>query len=244
MRVAGQRREGVSGQWRGTAIVIVVVAVVVSGWSGAAGAQQSPTTVPPSPDTFAQIFTEQAGPRGAALVTDLERLATRLELTQGKSQITIADLRRTNLPLVTHALQELAKLLRVAGYVAGLAFLQATLAEIQLHKDTPSQGVLSKAVALIFVAAALIFAPSAFQSVGGTLFGPDGLIPGVEGIAKFGEASLDRRAGSSADPLISASRVAALRTSLEKQGMAGPALEAATQLTVLTAAILVAGAKR
>jgi hypothetical protein len=242
MNIAGQRHNGATHRWRAAMVVAVVAAIMVSGWSSAASAQTT-TTVPSNAENFAPVFTAQAGPQGAALINELEGVASRLGLTQGSGQVTIADLERTNLPLVTNALEELSRAFRVGSYVAGLAFVGAILTTLQQHKDNPTQIVIEAPIAFLFVAAALIFAPSIFQSVGGTLFGPDDLVAGVEGIGALGEASLDHRTGRAADPLISASRVAALRTSLKGKGISGSALEAATQLTVLAAAVMVANAE-
>lgn len=54
----------------------------------------------------------------------------------------------------------------------------------QLQKDNPTQVPISMPVAMIFIAAALMFAPSSFRSVGGTLFGGD-VVSAVEGIVPF-----------------------------------------------------------
>jgi hypothetical protein len=54
----------------------------------------------------------------------------------------------------------------------------------QLQKDNPTQVPVSTPIVFIFVAAALMFAPSAFRSVGGTIFGAD-VVSEVEGIVPF-----------------------------------------------------------
>ena len=41
-------------------------------------------------------------------------------------------------------------------------------------------------IALLFVAAALIFIPSVYQTSGGTLFGASGTVAGVSGVTGFG----------------------------------------------------------
>ena len=41
-------------------------------------------------------------------------------------------------------------------------------------------------IALLFIAAALVFAPSTFKSIGGTLFGDIDQIGGIDGIEPFG----------------------------------------------------------
>jgi intracellular multiplication protein IcmD len=51
-------------------------------------------------------------------------------------------------------------------------------------KDNPTQIPISMPIALLFVAAALIFVPSVFKSTGATLFG-DGASQAVEGVDGF-----------------------------------------------------------
>ena len=59
------------------------------------------------------------------------------------------------------------------------------LGKIQtLQKDNPTQIPVSMPIALLFVGAALMFAPSVFRSTGGTLFG-EGEIGAIEGIEPF-----------------------------------------------------------
>ncbi len=41
-------------------------------------------------------------------------------------------------------------------------------------------------VVMLFIGAALMFAPSVFKSVGGTIFGSDTIVSAIEGIAVFG----------------------------------------------------------
>jgi hypothetical protein len=56
-----------------------------------------------------------------------------------------------------------------------------------LHKDNPDQIPIGTPIALIYIAAALIFAPAIFNTIGGTLYGGDGAASGVEGIPQFGK---------------------------------------------------------
>jgi len=63
----------------------------------------------------------------------------------------------------------------------------AQLAAIEkVHKDNPTQIPVGMPIALLFVAAALVFMPSVFKSTGGTLFGDLDKIAGVDGIEPFG----------------------------------------------------------
>jgi hypothetical protein len=75
----------------------------------------------------------------------------------------------------------------------GLAFepevpVPAEIAAAQLKAIEGTQATqipIGTPIVFLFVAAALIFAPSVFKSVGGTIFGEDA-IPMVEGIEPFG----------------------------------------------------------
>jgi len=53
-------------------------------------------------------------------------------------------------------------------------------------KGDPADPPIAMGVALLFVAAVLVFAPSTFKSVGGTLFGNVDQIDGIDGIVPFG----------------------------------------------------------
>jgi intracellular multiplication protein IcmD len=56
----------------------------------------------------------------------------------------------------------------------------------KFQKDNPTQIPISKPIALLFIAAALIFVPSTFKSIGGTMFGDLDQIAGIDGIEPFG----------------------------------------------------------
>jgi intracellular multiplication protein IcmD len=54
------------------------------------------------------------------------------------------------------------------------------------HKGDSTQTPIAMPIALLFIAAVLVFAPSTFKSVGGTMFGDLGQIDGVDGFESFG----------------------------------------------------------
>ena len=54
-----------------------------------------------------------------------------------------------------------------------------------IPQDGATQVPISTPIALLFVAAALLFAPSTFKATGGTLFG-DAVVQAVEGVVPFG----------------------------------------------------------
>ena len=76
----------------------------------------------------------------------------------------------------------LAEMITAASYIAGLGFAIGAILKFKAHKDNPQQIPVGTPIALMFVAAALIFMPSMFQVAGSTLFGDGGTSAGVEGI--------------------------------------------------------------
>jgi intracellular multiplication protein IcmD len=86
----------------------------------------------------------------------------------------------------TKSLNGVAKLITAASYVAGMAIAVASVVKFKAHKDNPTQIPIGTPIALLFVAAALIFIPSVFISAGSTLFGGSGYAAGVSGISAFG----------------------------------------------------------
>ena len=82
-----------------------------------------------------------------------------------------------------------AKLITAGSYLAGLGFAIGGILKFKQHKDNPTQVTIGQPIALIFVAAALLFLPSILGVAGYTLFegggttaGPGGttIIPGAK----------------------------------------------------------------
>lgn len=82
-------------------------------------------------------------------------------------------------------LSGLAALITAGAYIGGIGFGVAAIAKFKAHKDNPTQSPIGSGVALLFVASALLFIPSVFKSSGGTLFGEETSIAGIEGIQPF-----------------------------------------------------------
>lgn len=82
------------------------------------------------------------------------------------------------------SLSSIAELITAGSYVAGMGFAVAAVTGFKAHKDNPTQSPISKPIALLFVAAALLFIPSVFKSAGGTLF-DSGVQAGISGITSF-----------------------------------------------------------
>ncbi len=89
---------------------------------------------------------------------------------------------------LTNQMKSFAKLITAASYVAGMAFAVGAVVKFKAHKDNPTQIPIGTPIALLFVGAALIFIPSVFGTMGGTLWGSGGEKGGASGTATFGEA--------------------------------------------------------
>lgn len=81
----------------------------------------------------------------------------------------------------TTNLKQVAQLITAAAYVAGMAFAVGAIVKFKAHKDNPTQIPIGTPIALLFVGAALIFAPTIFKVSGETLFGSSGIQGGVSG---------------------------------------------------------------
>lgn len=68
----------------------------------------------------------------------------------------------------------LSKLITAGSYIAGLGFSIASIMKFKAHKDNPTQVQIGTPVALVMVAAALLFLPSILSTTGLTLFGTGG----------------------------------------------------------------------
>lgn len=65
----------------------------------------------------------------------------------------------------------LAKLITAGAYLAGLAFAIGAIMKFKQHKDNPTQVPIGTPIALVFIAAALLFLPSILGVAGQTIFG-------------------------------------------------------------------------
>lgn len=75
---------------------------------------------------------------------------------------------------VTNAFGSITKLVTGGCYVAGLAFAVTAILQFKQHKDNPTQVTIGKPIALVFIAAALLFMPSILSVAGYTMFGTSG----------------------------------------------------------------------
>jgi len=86
---------------------------------------------------------------------------------------------------VTASMGDLARLITAAAYVAGFGFAVGAVLKFKAHKDNPTQIPVGTPIALIFIAAALIFLPSIFGVAGETIFGGAGTPGGIKGVTSF-----------------------------------------------------------
>ncbi len=75
----------------------------------------------------------------------------------------------------------LAKLVTAGAYLAGLAFSVGAIMKFKQHKDNPQSVPIGTPIALVFIAAALLFLPTILGITGatiggGTTAGPSGII--------------------------------------------------------------------
>lgn len=79
---------------------------------------------------------------------------------------------------ITSSFANLAKLITAASYLAGLGFSVGAIMKFKQHKDNPTQIPVGTPIALVFIAAALLFLPSILGVVGATMFGAGGATVG------------------------------------------------------------------
>lgn len=83
--------------------------------------------------------------------------------------------------MVQGSFEQIDNLVSAASYLAGLAFSIGAIMKFKQHKDNPTQVPIGTPVALIFIAAALLFLPSILGATAETLFGSTGTVGGVSG---------------------------------------------------------------
>jgi|TARA_R110000868_G_scaffold217167_1_gene467272 intracellular multiplication protein IcmD len=82
---------------------------------------------------------------------------------------------------VTSSFGSLTKLITAASYLAGLGFAIGAIMKFKAHKDNPTQITVGTPIALVFIAAALLFLPSILDVAGSTMFGSEKTVSGSSG---------------------------------------------------------------
>lgn len=75
---------------------------------------------------------------------------------------------------ITKNFSSLTQLITACSYIAGIGFAVGAIIKFKQHKDNPTQVTIGTPIALIFVAAALLFLPSILNVTSATLFGSGG----------------------------------------------------------------------
>jgi intracellular multiplication protein IcmD len=73
------------------------------------------------------------------------------------------------------------QLITAGSYLAGLAFSIGAIMKFKQHKDNPTQIPIGTPIALVFIAAALLFLPTILDITGVTMFGKKGTVAGPTG---------------------------------------------------------------
>jgi len=82
---------------------------------------------------------------------------------------------------ITQSFTSVAKLITAGSYLAGLGFSIGAIMKFKQHKDNPTQIPVGTPVALVFIAAALLFLPTILDVTGQTMFGESGKTAGPTG---------------------------------------------------------------
>lgn len=82
---------------------------------------------------------------------------------------------------LTSAFSDIAKLITAAAYIGGLGFAFAAILKFKAHRDNPTQITIGTPLALLFIAAALMFLPMVFSVAGSTVFGSGSQKGGISG---------------------------------------------------------------
>lgn len=86
---------------------------------------------------------------------------------------------------IVGSMDGLSKLIISGSLIAGMGFAVGAVLKFKQHKDNPTQIPVGTPVALTFIAAALIFMPSIFASLGQTVFGDNKSIGNLSGTASI-----------------------------------------------------------
>lgn len=72
---------------------------------------------------------------------------------------------------ISSSFVQITKLITGGSYLAGIAFSIGAIMKFKMHKDNPQQTTIGTPIALLFIAAALLFLPSVLSVTGSTIFG-------------------------------------------------------------------------
>lgn len=75
---------------------------------------------------------------------------------------------------ITSSFDAVTKLITAGAYLGGLAFSISAIMKFKQHKDNPTQISIGQPIALVFIAASLLFLPTLLHITGNTMFGSGG----------------------------------------------------------------------
>lgn len=75
---------------------------------------------------------------------------------------------------ITSTFASVGYMITGGSYIGGIAFAIGAIMKFKQHKDNPTQIPIGTPIALIFIAAALLFLPSILTVAGNTMFGSSG----------------------------------------------------------------------
>lgn len=110
----------------------------------------------------------------SAVCIGLITLFTQDAIASGNTIGTMAD-------SMVGSFTSIAKLITAGSYLAGLGFSIGAIMKFKQHKDNPTQIPIGTPIALVFIAAALLFLPSILKVTGQTMFGKAGEVAGPTG---------------------------------------------------------------
>lgn len=124
----------------------------------------------------------QREPQAGAVVWFL-KIATLFFFSMCFSEAALAEVRTLGdmAKMITQTFDSIGKLITASSYLAGLGFSIGAILKFKQHKDNPTQITIGAPIAMLFVAAAMLFLPSVLSSTGKTLFenartaGPSGI---------------------------------------------------------------------
>jgi len=129
-----------------------------------------------TPDVSTTLTTSGATAQAGAVATGGSCTTTAVKTT-------LSSIRRADgVPqTVVSSFGNIASLITAGSYVGGFAFAVGAILKFKAHKDNPTQIPIGTPIALVFIAAALLFLPSILSVSGTTTFGSSSLVA-VDGL--------------------------------------------------------------
>lgn len=84
---------------------------------------------------------------------------------------------------LTNSFSGIAKLITGGAYLAGAAFAVGAIMKFKQHRDNPTQIPIGAPIALLFIAAALLYLPTVYKSAGKSIFGSGSASGSLTGVS-------------------------------------------------------------